>query len=79
MKLTRYDKPLTAPPETAGPGRPVDPNSCNAMAKKHGINRGTLRNRLRAGMTMQEAIEAPIKTRFECGQMAAKARWGGTK
>lgn len=84
MKLTAHEKRGLVKKSTRRRiGRPKDPNSKTARAKELGLNRMTYTRLLRkveAGeMTMEELKNYVPKTRVECGRMAAKARWGGTK
>ena len=81
MKLTNYDIKQASKAKACKHrgGRPIDPEGLLAIAREHGINRNTLRSRLRSGKSMDEALAMPIKSRVQCGQMAAKARWGGAK
>ncbi len=80
MRLTEYDKKPLADKRRRGKRGPERrPGGLLDLEARYGISRSTLRNRLRAGMTVEEAVSEPLKTRVECGQMAARARWGGTK
>lgn len=77
MKLTDIEKQQVAagatPARNKG-GRPINPEGTLAIARHHGINNSTLRGRLRRGMTLEEALAAPVLDRRQCGKRAAKAR-----
>ena len=48
--------------------RQPDPNSWRSLGKEHGMNYGTLRNRMQRGMSLEGAVSKPILTRVECGR-----------
>lgn len=77
MLLTKIEKEALQKTKDSKPKkRKCKPDGAQDLANRSGINRNTIRQRLRAGMTPGEAISAPIKSRKECGQAAAKKRWG---
>ncbi len=70
MKLTHHDTPITPRSRRS---KPADPNTLTARARAAGMNPGTVWSRVKRGMSLDEAVSAPVMPQQESASLAGKA------
>ena len=76
MKLSKHEMAILKGSQDEPPARI---EGITSMARRYGMCRNTLRGRLRAGMSMEEAVSKPAMSHAECGRLGARAKWSNCK